>query len=121
MQMDSGEFKFGKSKSMHNQSIRFGHDSGRFQNGKSIKSPAKGDDDSESDDLAIHERINVQGRIIEVPDELLESSKFGLPEMSQVMSNVLDIEGSVRQRESGKKPNFPGSGNKGIRSEHSLF
>ena len=121
MQMDSGEFKFGKSKSMHNQSMRFGHDSGRFQNGKSIKSPAKKDDDTESDDLAIHERINVQGRIIEVPDELLESSKFGLPEMSQVMSNVLEIEGSVRQRESGKKPNFPGSGNKGIRSEHSLF
>lgn len=117
--MDSGEFKFGKSKSMHNQSIRFGHDSARFQN---VKSPAmKGEEDSGSDDLAIHERINVQGRIIEVPDELLESSKFGLPEMSQVMSNVLEIEGSVRQRESGKKPPFPGSGNKGIKSENSMF
>ena len=37
LQLDSGEFKFGKSKSLHNHSIRFGQDSGRFQN---VKSPA---------------------------------------------------------------------------------
>lgn len=41
--------------------------------------------------------------------------------MSQVMSNVLDIDGSVRHKDSGKKPGFPGSGAKGIRSENSAL
>ena len=37
--------------------------------------------DNDSDDLRVAERLNIQGRIIEVPDELLESSRQQMPEI----------------------------------------
>lgn len=40
------------------------------------------DIEQSSDDLAIGERIHIEGQIIEVPDELLESSRMNLPSMS---------------------------------------
>jgi len=49
------------------------------------------EDQESSDDLRPHERYNIQARIVEVPDELLESSRMNLPPLGHPGNRFIDV------------------------------